>query len=382
MSTTPPIQYLGPAISPEVPWEVRQHLQLLYQKLGNHTQAMTLLQQNVSKVQAGGTTTTVYEGTAGGGGGSSTAAGIAVNDQSGETSYATQSGDNLTLILFSDASAIAVSLATQSPPWCAFIANIGAIGQGTVTLTPATGTINGEATLAILPTYWALVAFDGTNWWAAALPIVPTSFAAVAHQWLNSYNAATGVFTAAQPAFSDISGTVAPGQLPTPTASALGGVEAAGPTAHEWISEIDTSGVPHLSQPAFTDISGTATTAQIGTGTPSSGEYVDGGTGAWTTLPIVSHYQSVTSASYSTTAQDRVVGVNVAGAVTITLVSAASVPVGTLVYVKDESGSAGTYNITINPQSGQTIDGASSQVISVGHDMRRMYSSGSNWFLI
>jgi hypothetical protein len=35
----------------------------------------------------------------------------------------------------------------------------------------------------------------------------PVSFPAVAHEWLNSYNALTGVFTATQPSYSDISGS-------------------------------------------------------------------------------------------------------------------------------------------------------------------------------
>lgn len=99
------------------------------------------------------------------------------------------------------------------------------------------------------------------------LPVLPSSASATPHQWLNSYTAATGAFTESQPAFSDISGSIAPSQIPAPTASTLGGVEAAGPVAHQWINEIDTLGVPHLSQPAFTDVSGQITTAQL----PASG---------------------------------------------------------------------------------------------------------------
>lgn len=203
--STPAILYAGPKISPEVPWETRRHLQLLYQKLGNHTQAFSLVQSQIATLKAGSssTTNTIIEG----GGGSVTpgsGTGIPVNNQSGVVTYATVSGDNGNLLVFSDAAAIAVSLTTQTPPWGCYIANIGALGAGTVTLTPATGTINGAATLAILPTYWALVAFDGTNWWAATLPIVPVNTPAVAHEWLASYNAATGAFTLTQPKATDI----------------------------------------------------------------------------------------------------------------------------------------------------------------------------------
>ena len=74
---------------------------------------------------------------------------------------------------------------------------------------------------------------------------LPATFAAVAHQWLNSYAASTGLFTATQPAFSDISGT--------------------------------------------------ASTAQIGTGTPAAGTYVDGASGVWTALPAAGITGSGTS---------------------------------------------------------------------------------------
>ena len=47
----PPIQYSGPVISPDVAWEVRRHLQLIYQKLGNHTQGMQLLTERVGAAQ-------------------------------------------------------------------------------------------------------------------------------------------------------------------------------------------------------------------------------------------------------------------------------------------------------------------------------------------
>ena len=254
--STPPIQYSGPSISPEVPWETRVHLQALYQKLGNHTQAFSLLAQKAAVSTT--TINNVIEG--GGGGGGSTpgsGVGIPLNNQSGATSYSTTSGDDGVLIVFSNAAPIAVSIVPQTPPYSFFVANQGALGAGTVTLTPSSGTINGAASLAILPTYCALVAFDGTNWIAATLPIVAVAFTAAAHQFLTAYNATTGAFTAAQPAFTDISGVASAAQLPNPTTSTLGGVEAIVAVSHQWVDSISSSGVPHLSQPAYGDVSGT-----------------------------------------------------------------------------------------------------------------------------
>jgi len=54
-----------------------------------------------------------------------------------------------------------------------------------------------------------------------------------------------------------------PGAIPLPTATSIGGVEAVGPVAHEWINSIGTDGTPTLSQPAFSDLSGAATASQV-----------------------------------------------------------------------------------------------------------------------
>jgi hypothetical protein len=47
----------------------------------------------------------------------------------------------------------------------------------------------------------------------------------------------------------------------------MGGVQAVPSTSHQWVTYIDTSGVPHLAQPAFGDLSGVAAVGQIPTGT-------------------------------------------------------------------------------------------------------------------
>ena len=66
-----------------------------------------------------------------------------------------------------------------------------------------------------------------------------------------------------QPAFSELSGSVAASQLPNPSASTLGGIQSLASAASKWINAISTSGVPSATQPAFTDISGTVATGQI-----------------------------------------------------------------------------------------------------------------------
>ncbi len=58
-------------------------------------------------------------------------------------------------------------------------------------------------------------------------------------------------------------GTLAANVLPQPSTSALGGVQAAAAVAHEWINAISTNGAPVQSQPAFTDISGSVADSQL-----------------------------------------------------------------------------------------------------------------------
>lgn len=91
-----------------------------------------------------------------------------VNDQSGNTSYTTQLSDYGAFVILDDASPVAVTLiagTTISTPWfCNFI-NLGA---GTVTFTPATGSINGPTTL---PSSTATsVAYDGSDFWVEPYP--------------------------------------------------------------------------------------------------------------------------------------------------------------------------------------------------------------------
>ena len=208
--STPAIQYSGPHVSEEVPWDTRRHLQLLYQKLGNHTQAFALQAKQIAAIKAGSTTTSIEEvGGASGGGGANQFLGQGlINNQSGETSYATGPGDNGILLILDDASAVAVTLTTDAAPLYMVITNLGA---GTVTLTPSTGTINGGATLALLQNQTVLASCDSTNWYTTAVPVPPENTPAVAGEYLTAYNAATGVFSQSTPA--GISATITTAKL-------------------------------------------------------------------------------------------------------------------------------------------------------------------------
>jgi hypothetical protein len=148
------------------------------------------------------------------------------------------------------------------------ISNSPVTNTGTLTGTLATQSANliwaGPNTgAASAPTFRSLVGADLPNPSASTLGGVQ-SFAAVGSQWIRQIST-SGVPTASQPAFTDISGVATGAQLPNPSASTLGGIESLVAVTSKWINTISTSGVPSATQPAFTDISGNATLAQLPT---------------------------------------------------------------------------------------------------------------------
>ena len=97
-----------------------------------------------------------------------------VNNQTGNTTYSTTQADAGAFIVLSDASPIAVTL-TSDPsiqlPWETSFLNLGV---GLATLTPATGTINGLASLTLPQNGYVTVSFDGTNFWLGPPPQIIT----------------------------------------------------------------------------------------------------------------------------------------------------------------------------------------------------------------
>ncbi len=90
-----------------------------------------------------------------------------VNAQTG-TAYTTLNSDYGAIVTLDNASPVAVTLGGDGTgvqaQWWSFIQNNGA---GTATLTPASGTINGAASITLITGQSVATFFDGTNWWAA-----------------------------------------------------------------------------------------------------------------------------------------------------------------------------------------------------------------------
>ncbi len=93
--------------------------------------------------------------------------GMGVNSQPG-ASYTVQLSDNGQTITTTSASAVAVTLPTASAPtgFYPFSFWITPIGTGTITVTPVSGTIKGQASLTLTTNQAAIITSDGTNWQA------------------------------------------------------------------------------------------------------------------------------------------------------------------------------------------------------------------------
>jgi hypothetical protein len=133
-----------------------------------------------------------------------------VNAQSG-TSYTVVVGDAGKLVTLANASAVGVSLVTANYT-AGFFIDTQNKGTADATFTPTAGTINAAGTLVLHAGQGCRIVFDGTNYQVVfGRTVVAKS--AVGSQWLNSMGA-DGVATSTQPAFTDISGSLAAGQLP------------------------------------------------------------------------------------------------------------------------------------------------------------------------
>lgn len=85
-----------------------------------------------------------------------------------------------------------------------------------------------------------------------------------------------------------------------------------------------------------------------------------------------------TSINYTATIDDEYIGVNSESSVTITLPSGVS---GRTYTIKDELG-RDSGKITIQPQTGQLIDGKSNYVISVDYQSVNLVFRGGKWWII
>ena len=231
-----------PAIEPGIDPVVGKHLRQIYQKLLNHSQAVGVLTKQIAANPTTTSTTATSAASATTVTGSVTQPTLTGKSPTGQTSvnssataatqssygidafisgtnfqsgasYSVQNSDYNGLVIFNTASVVAISL--NSAVTRNFTCSIFNIGSAAMTLTPTSGTVNLAAFVMLQTGAFAQVFFDGTNWWALSFTgVLPATFTPVLHEFLTGYNATTGALSAAQPAFTDISGSISYSQLP------------------------------------------------------------------------------------------------------------------------------------------------------------------------
>ena len=98
-------------------------------------------------------------------------------------------------------------------------------------------------------------------------------------------------------------------------------------------------------------------------------------------LEFYKPYTEVDAATYNVDEFDYILHVTytATGTVAITIPTALVVE-GRRLVIKDTS-NAGTYNITVDGEGGELLDGEATQVISGDYDSMSLYSDGTNWFI-
>ncbi|MES1215497.1 MAG: hypothetical protein ABUT20_08270 [Bacteroidota bacterium] len=110
---------------------------------------------------------------------------------------------------------------------------------------------------------------------------------------------------------------------------------------------------------------------RIGTATPISTFQVSGSQSTSTVTITATHTAS--SSEYT------ILSNNTSGAITINLQAAAGCS-GRIYNIKKLSGAS--KNVTIDPNASETIDGASTTVLSNQYDSVTIQSDGTNWFIL
>lgn len=209
----------------ELPARAQHAVRMLFNAIQDHDTAIVGLDAKVAALSPSSSTSGGSSSSPSSSSSSTTPSTVGlVNIQTG-TSYTTVASDDGGLLVLNNAAPVTVFLtSTVTPPWFMAFLNMGG---DIVTFQPQTGNINSVASVELTPNCGGILYFDSVNFWAIIIPISAKTKTTVAHQWLNSYDAATGLFTASQPAFSDISGTASTGQIPNLPQSQITGLVAA-----------------------------------------------------------------------------------------------------------------------------------------------------------
>tara|TARA_R110002012_G_scaffold284212_1_gene474913 strand:+ start:1744 stop:2301 length:558 start_codon:yes stop_codon:yes gene_type:complete len=108
----------------------------------------------------------------------------------------------------------------------------------------------------------------------------------------------------------------------------------------------------------------------------------DRGSNIFTANSGMVHGRSEISSHYSILSSDYYVGCNQTASITVTLPFASTLSSGQTFTIKDETGNANSYNITITTKGSDAIDGQQNITIQSAYGAVNLYSNGNNKFFI
>ncbi|HEY6026261.1 MAG TPA: hypothetical protein VIV09_05110 [Pseudolabrys sp.] len=200
MSNTPSNRYPYQHPDPKTDLGFR----LLFNSSADLNQAIVTLTEKVASVQTQVTTVnnTVTSQTTTT---NTTTSDLPVNVTQQTADYVLQQTDAGGLVVFTGTGPynLTLNVAVAKPFFCACLN----LSSGNITAAPTSGSsrlVNNLASVTVLTTQWAIFYWDGVNWWALDLQVWPQTKTATPTEFLVSYDATTGLFTAAQPQVSDI----------------------------------------------------------------------------------------------------------------------------------------------------------------------------------
>lgn len=146
--------------------------------------------------------------------------------------------------------------------------------------------------------------------------------------------------------------------------------------------------IPSLQNPTFTgtvtanSFIGSIAVGNLSQGTATTGQFLRWNGSAWAPANVVPSFSTVSvAADYTITCLDNYVGViNTAAPRTMTLPLAATCGDGHILYIKDESGNAGTNNIATTRSGSELIDAYTSVSILTNYGVLKLISRNSKWW--
>lgn len=155
-------------------------------------------------------------------------------------------------------------------------------------------------------------------------------------------------YTATTNSFTDTGAASTAGTVPSPTAS----VAKVSPSGNSWFNGGNVG---------------------FGTATPTATLSLGGG--------MAINRRSISDTNYTAVASDYMIAyTGLSAPRTVTLPTASASNNNQTYIIKDQTGNAGTSNITIQGTGGQTIDNAATKVINTAWGSVQVYTNGSAWF--